>query len=68
DLALSFTGIAGPGGGTPKTPAGTVWIACARSGKMTVARKYHFAGDRARVRTRAVYSGFDLLRRLLLGL
>ena len=68
DLALSYTGIAGPGGGTAETPAGTVWIACARAGKTTVARKYHFTGDRFRVRTRAVYSGYDLLRRLLLGL
>ncbi|NLA96323.1 MAG: competence/damage-inducible protein A [Clostridiaceae bacterium] len=68
DLALSFTGIAGPGGGTPKTPVGTVWIACAREGESTVANKYHFPGDRIHVRTRAVYTGFDLLRRLLLGL
>ncbi|HPX93518.1 MAG TPA: competence/damage-inducible protein A [Bacillota bacterium] len=68
DVALSFTGIAGPGGGTEEMPAGTVWIACARAGASTVAKKYHFAGDRNRVRTRAVYTGLDLVRRLLLGL
>ncbi|NLB51158.1 MAG: competence/damage-inducible protein A [Clostridiaceae bacterium] len=65
DLALSFTGLAGPDGGTGDLPVGTVWIACARAGGATSARKYHFPGDRERVRIRAVYTGLDLLRRLL---
>ncbi len=68
DLTLSFTGIAGPGGGTEAIPAGTVWIACARAGTSTVVKRFHFTGDRNRVRTRAVYTGFDLVRRLLLDL
>lgn len=67
-LALSFTGIAGPGGGSPAVPVGTVWIACARAGGPAVANEYHFTGDRSRIRTRAVYTGYDLIRRLLLDL
>ncbi len=68
DYALSFTGIAGPGGGTDETPVGTVWIGLACRGGETLSRLYHFGGGRELVRLRAVYSGYDLLRRHLTGL
>lgn len=63
--ALSITGIAGPGGGTEETPAGTVFVGLA-SGKGTTTRAIRFPGDRDRVRSLATQSALDLLRRELL--
>lgn len=44
-VALSATGIAGPGGGSAKKPVGLVYIGCAIRGK-TVVEKHRFMGDR----------------------
>ena len=57
DVALSVSGIAGPGGATPGKPVGTVWIGWAvhRSGTQRVdAQLFQFAGDRRSVRELAV--------------
>ena len=51
-VALAISGIAGPTGGTPKKPVGTVWIAWAGPNEVT-AERFHFAGDRAAVRQAA---------------
>jgi len=60
DIALSTTGIAGPDGGTPEKPVGTVWIGVAlKSG--TNANCYHFDGDRSNVRLMACYMSLQLL-------
>ncbi|HEY5512588.1 MAG TPA: CinA family nicotinamide mononucleotide deamidase-related protein [Geomonas sp.] len=67
DLALSITGIAGPDGGTPEKPAGTVFIAVADRSSCT-AQKYQFPGDRTGVRSLACFTALDLLRRYLLTL
>ncbi len=54
DIALSCTGIAGPGGATPGKPVGLVFIGCARRGADTVVERHVFAGDRTAVRAQTV--------------
>ena len=49
DIAASVTGIAGPDGGTPEKPVGTVWMAVT-DGKRTVAYENHFEGSRDEIR------------------
>ncbi len=67
DIALSITGIAGPGGGTSEKPVGTVCFALTDS-KKTRTFRYHFTGNRNMVQTKAAMTGLDLLRRYLHGL
>ena len=66
-LALSVTGIAGPAGGTPEKPVGTVFIALADSGSCAV-RQYQFPGDRDQVRSLTCFAALNLLRKRLLAL
>lgn len=60
-VAVAVTGIAGPGGGTPGKPVGTVWIATAVIGEATEATLLHAAGDRAAVRAATVERALSLL-------
>lgn len=53
-LAVAVTGVAGPDGGTPAKPVGTVWFALARRGAPTQAWTRCFEGDRAAVRRQTV--------------
>ncbi|MCL6451349.1 MAG: competence/damage-inducible protein A [Acetobacteraceae bacterium] len=65
DLGLAVTGIAGPSGGSPEKPVGTVFLAaCGRRG--VVGEHHLLAGDRAGVRQRAAQAALVLLRRSLL--
>jgi len=64
DCTIAVTGIAGPGGGTPEKPVGTVWLA-ARTHTTTRVLTRVLPGDRDDVRRRAAQAGLDLLRRLL---
>jgi len=61
ELALSITGIAGPGGGSEEKPVGLVHIAVARNNTTTHSERHVFKGDRNRVRIQAVESGLKLL-------
>lgn len=60
---LSITGIAGPGGGTAKKPIGLVYIALSGP-KGRKAHVFRFAGNRSRIRFRAVIAALDLLRQI----
>ncbi len=71
DLALAITGIAGPDGGTPTKPVGTVHIALAggpplRGGSSAdqptiISKHFLFTGDREDIRTRAASSALTML-------
>ncbi len=56
DLAVSVTGIAGPGGGSEKNPVGTVYIAWGIKDERVVCEKYFFSGDRSEVRKQTIIS------------
>ena len=53
-VTVAVSGIAGPGGGTPEKPVGTVWFAWAREEGTVVVRCEQFSGDREAVRRQAV--------------
>jgi len=66
DLAVAVTGIAGPGGGTPAKPVGTVHIAAVRKGRPVLHQEYHFDGmTRAEVRMKSVEAALELLLRVM---
>jgi PncC family amidohydrolase len=66
DYALSVSGIAGPEGGTPDKPVGTVWFALAHASG-TLARRFVLTGDREMIRDRSAKMALTLLRFRLLG-
>lgn len=66
DASIAVTGIAGPTGGTPEKPVGTVWLAVRVDGQ-TVARRRHYPGARDVIRARAAQGALDLLRLKLFG-
>jgi PncC family amidohydrolase len=63
--AVAVTGIAGPAGGSPEKPVGTVWIATALDSHV-VSRRSVFPGTRHEVRARAAQAALLLLYRSLL--
>jgi nicotinamide-nucleotide amidase len=65
--ALAITGIAGPDGGTPQKPVGTVCIALANGAEPLSVRTFHFPGDREMVRDRSAKMALTMLRFALLG-
>ena len=65
-IAVSVSGIAGPGGGTPEKPVGTTWIGLvAEDGEW--AKTFYFSGDREENKVSAVDAALSLLLDYLLG-
>jgi len=65
DLAVSITGIAGPGGGSEQKPVGTVHFGCAVRGKPTIHVHQLFTGDRSAIRMAAVEQALRMLLQAL---
>ncbi|HDJ27890.1 MAG TPA: CinA family protein, partial [Proteobacteria bacterium] len=63
-LAVASTGIAGPGGGSAEKPVGLVYLAGAYNQKRVVER-YHYTGDRLRIKEQAAQHALELLVRLI---
>ncbi|RLB54712.1 MAG: competence/damage-inducible protein A [Deltaproteobacteria bacterium] len=67
DIAVSVTGIAGPGGGTEEKPVGTVWFGLATKDGATITKKRRLFGDRERIRILSAYVALRMVRRAALG-
>lgn len=65
DVALSVTGIAGPGGGTPEKPVGLICIGCYVRGNIET-QKYIFKGDRLQIREQSVDKALELVKQCIL--
>jgi len=58
-LTVSLSGIAGPDGGSPAKPVGTVWIAWAGQHMSVVSRRFQFDGDRRSIREQATLAALE---------
>ncbi len=67
EIAVAVTGVAGPGGGSAEKPVGLVWLACARAGRPTIARREIYPGDRNAVRAATVLTALALIRQAASG-
>jgi nicotinamide-nucleotide amidase len=65
DIAIAITGIAGPGGGTPAKPVGTVVIAVIVPDQPLFVRTYSFVGGRSLIKFQATQAALDRVRRML---
>lgn len=63
-VGIAVTGIAGPGGGSPEKPVGTVWIAVETEDAMVTSGRV-YVGDRDEVRSRAAQAALDTVRGVL---
>lgn len=59
DYCVAVTGVAGPGGGTPRHPVGTVYFGWAGRNRATVTARAHFPGDRTAIRAQTVLRALD---------
>lgn len=66
DFAIATSGIAGPDGGTPEKPVGTLWIACAMEGR-TIARKIQMSNQRDTNIQYGSVVALNLLRKMMNG-
>lgn len=66
-IALAVTGVAGPGGGSPGKPVGTVCFAWCREGQPATSESRHFTGDREEIRRQTVIHSLHGVLALLSG-
>ncbi len=66
DLCLSITGIAGPEGGLPEKPVGTVWFGVEDHQGWLTTKKRIFNGDREDIRRKSLFYGLNLIRLALI--
>ena len=67
DYALATTGVAGPTGGSPEKPIGTVYVSLASGDAETIVKKFFFPTDRETFKQLAAQTALDLLRRRILN-
>jgi nicotinamide-nucleotide amidase len=67
DIGVGITGIAGPGGGTPEKPVGTVFISIIGDDKEDV-KGFRFKGNREEIKLLASYMSIELTRRHIIGI
>lgn len=61
EISLSITGIAGPDGGSPEKPVGTIWFGYANKIKKPHAWIEHFSGTRGEIRLQAILTALEKL-------
>jgi PncC family amidohydrolase len=61
DVAVSLTGIAGPGGGTPEKPVGLVYIGVAGPGEEVVVQRHVWSGDREAIKAASAEAALALV-------
>ncbi len=66
-ITLAISGVAGPGGGTPNKPQGTVCIAWATRSGAGLSQIFHFQGDRTEVRRQAVVAALQGVLQMIEG-
>ncbi len=64
-VTIAISGVAGPDGGTPEKPVGTVWLAWLVHTESLTARCDHYVGNRDSVRRQATYNAMDQLLKLM---
>lgn len=67
NVAVAITGIAGPSGGTPGKPVGTVWLAWGRGHHPPVTQLIHLEGNREEVRRQTVREALVGLQKILIA-
>ena len=67
ELAIAVSGVAGPGGGSPLKPVGTVWIGTSLKDSGLCIREFRFSGSRQDVRTETVRKALEMAEKLILN-
>lgn len=66
DIGISISGVAGPGGGTPEKPVGTVWFGFSHGSSGTFCEKRNFSGTRDEIKSFVASTAIDMVRKFCL--